>query len=188
MVVWFHGVTTSFASRHWCLNKMAVILLRIFSKCILIKVSLKFVPENWWSNIIGSWDNGLVLSVPLVWNSIGHIGLCHMTSAQDSELTHWGRVTHLYVSKLTIIGSDNGLSPGRRQATIWTNGGILLIGPLGTNFREILIEIQSFSFKKTHLKMSSGKWRPFCLGLNVLTHYGLMIPYVINKLGQYWFR
>ena len=83
-------------------------------------------------------------------------------------LTHWGRVTHIYVSKLTIIGSDNGLSPGRRQATIWTNGGILLIGPLGTNFREILIEIQSFSFKKTHLKMSSGKWRPFCLGLNVL--------------------
>ena len=46
-------------------------------------------------------------------------------------------------SKLTIIGSDNGLSPGRRQAIIWTNAGtcILLIGPLGTNFSEILIEI-----------------------------------------------
>ena len=33
-------------------------------------------------------------------------------------------------SKLTITGSDNGLSPGRRQAIIWTNDGILLIGPL----------------------------------------------------------
>ena len=25
---------------------------------------------------------------------------------------HWGRVTHICVNKLTIIGSDNGLSPG----------------------------------------------------------------------------
>ena len=44
-------------------------------------------------------------------------------------LTHWGRVTHIYVIKLTIIGSDNGLSPDRRQAIIWTKAGILLIGP-----------------------------------------------------------
>ena len=83
-------------------------------------------------------------------------------------LTHWGRVTHICVSKLTNIGPDNGLSPGRRQAIIWTNDGILLIGPLGTNFSEILIEIYIFSFKKMHLKMSSAKCRPFCLGLNVL--------------------
>ena len=83
-------------------------------------------------------------------------------------LTHWGRVTHICASKLTIIGPDNGLSPGRRQAIIWTNAGILLIGPLGTNFSENLIGIQTFSFKKMPLKMSSAKWRPFCLGLNVL--------------------
>ena len=49
------------------------------------------------------------------------------------------------------------------------NGGILLIRTLGINFREILSEIHTFSFKKMRLKMSSGKWRPFCLGLNVLT-------------------
>ena len=72
------------------------------------------------------------------------------------------------VSNLTVIGSDNGLSPGRRQAIVWTNAGILLIGPLGTNLSEILIEVHTFSSKKMHLKMSSGKWRPFCLGLNVL--------------------
>ena len=83
-------------------------------------------------------------------------------------LTHWGRATHICVGKLTIIGSDNGLSPGRRQAIIWANVGILLIGPSRTNFSEILIENQTFSFKKMHLKMSSAKWRTFCLGLDVL--------------------
>ena len=56
-------------------------------------------------------------------------------------LTHWGRVTYICVGNLTIIGSENGLSPARRQAIIWTNAGILLIGPLGTNFNEIIIEI-----------------------------------------------
>ena len=75
---------------------------------------------------------------------------------------------HICVGNLTIIGPDNALSPGRRQAIIWSNTGILLIGPWGTNFSEILIGIQTFSFKKMHLKMSSAKWRPFCLGLNVL--------------------
>ena len=80
------------------------------------------------------------------------------------QLTHWGRVTHICVSNLAIIGSDNGLSPGRRQAIIWTNAGILSIGPLGTNFSEILIQNRM----EMDLKVSSAKWQPFCLGLNVL--------------------
>ena len=84
------------------------------------------------------------------------------------SLTHWGRVTHICVSKLTIFGSDNGLSPGRHQAIIWTNAGLLLIGPLGTYFSEILIEILTFSFKKMRVKVSSAKRWPFCLGPNVL--------------------
>ena len=87
------------------------------------------------------------------------------------ELTHWGPVTDICVSKLTTIGSDNGLSFGRRQAIIWTNAGIFLIGPLGTNFNETSIEIHTFSFKKIDLKLSSGKWRPFCLSLYVLTGF-----------------
>ena len=85
-------------------------------------------------------------------------------------LTHWHRVTHICVSKITIICWDKGLSPGRRQVNIWTNAGILLIGPLETKFSEILIELCSFSLKKMHLKIPSGKWRPFCLGLNVLSN------------------
>ena len=83
-------------------------------------------------------------------------------------LTHWGWVTHICICKLTIIGSDNGLLSDRRQAIIWTNDGILSIGPSGTKLSEILIAIHIFSFKKMHLKMSSGKWRPCYLGLNVL--------------------
>ena len=93
-----------------------------------------------------------------------------LANIQLLKLTHWGRMTHICVSNFTIIGSDNGLAPGRRQAITWTNVRILLIGHLGTNFSEMLIEIHTFSFKKIHLKMSSGKWRPFCLGLNVLRH------------------
>ena len=77
-------------------------------------------------------------------------------------------MTHICVGGLIMIGSDNGLSPGRRQAIIWTNARILLIGTLWTNFSAISIEIYTFPFRKMHLKMSSGKWRPCCLGLNKL--------------------
>ena len=75
------------------------------------------------------------------------------------------------------------LSP-RRQAIIWTNAGILLIRPFETNFSGILIKIHTFSFKKIHLKMSSGKWRPFCLGLNVLNRieYGIPFKWIKHSL------
>ena len=76
-----------------------------------------------------------------------------------TRLTHWGRVTQICGFKLTIIGSDNGLSPGRRQTIIWTNAGIWSIRPRGTNFSEFLIAIHWFPFKKMHFKMSSAKWR-----------------------------
>ena len=99
------------------------------------------------------------------WLYRGNQGLWLLTDVL-LPLTHWGRVTHICVDNLTIIGSDNGLLPGRRQAIIWTNVRILLIEPLGTNFSEILIEIITFPVKKIHFKMSSGNWRPFCLGLN----------------------
>ena len=60
-------------------------------------------------------------------------------------LTHFIEVKcRICVSGITIISSDNGLSPGQRQATNWTNAGKLLIEPFGTNFSEILIEIYTF--------------------------------------------
>ena len=102
-------------------------------------------------------------------------------------LTHWGRLTHICVGKPTTIGSDNDWSTSckiplrsrhflpqklwhfhkntrscvENECIIWTNAGILLIRPLRTNFNEMLIEIQTFSFKEMHLKMSFAKWRPF---------------------------
>ena len=95
----------------------------------------------------------------------------YLVGTPDNEgpvLTHLGWVSHICASKLTSIVSDNGLSLGRRQAIIWTNAWILLIGPLGTNSSEIIIGIRTFWFNEMRLKMSSGKWLPFCLDLNVL--------------------
>ena len=86
-----------------------------------------------------------------------------------SSLTHWGQVMHICISKFPVIGSDNGLFPERCQAIICTNAGILLIGPLGTNFNEILSGILTSSLKNIRLKVSPAKWWPFCLSLNVLT-------------------
>ena len=112
--------------------------------------------------------------------------LCKMnyfTDWHDKSLwTHWGRVTHICVGNLTIIGPDNDLSPGRRQAIkkIRTNAGILLIEPFRTNFSEITIEIHTFSLKEMHLIMSSGKWRPFCLGLSVKSS-GLIRKHIWNS-------
>ena len=122
-------------------------------KCIF-KISLKFVPKfrnNNISALVQIMARRLPGDKPL------------------SEPMMVSLLTHICVSKLTIIGSDNGLSRDRRQAIIWTNAGKLLIGPLGTNFSDILNEILTFSFKKMRLKVSSAKRRPFCLGLNVLS-------------------
>ena len=96
-------------------------------------------------------------------------------------LTHWGRVTHIFVSKQTIIGSDNGLSPGRRQAIIWTKAGILLIQILGTNFNEILSEIHTFSLKKMHWKMAAILSRPQCVKTSIFTYLLRKFPHLSNN-------
>ena len=101
-------------------------------------------------------------------------------------LTHWGWVMHVCISKLTIIGIDNGLSPGQCQAIIWTNARILFVGPLGTNFSQILIKILAFSFKKIRLKVSSVKWHPFCLSPNVLNSlYQFCSSYFVGLQNLY---
>ena len=114
-----------------------------------------------------AWLWHLVFLVHCFCNSKPYGVISHIFG--DRFLTHWGRVTHICISKMTIIGSDNGLSPDRRQAIIWTNAALLSIGPLRTYFNENLIKIQQFSLTKMHVKMSSAKWLPSCLGLNVLT-------------------
>ena len=92
--------------------------------------------------------------------------------------TNWGGVTHICVCKLTISGSNIGLSPRRRQAIIWTNATILSVRPLGTYVSEILFKIQNFPWRKCTCKCRLQIGGHFCLGLNVLrdailllTHY-----------------
>ena len=79
------------------------------------------------------------IHLPGLAKTLRYISLC---------LTHGGRVTYINISKLTIIGSNKGLSPGRRQAIIWTNVGILVMQTLRTTFSEIISEINAFSLKK----------------------------------------
>ena len=75
----------------------------------------------------------------------------------------------------------------RRQAIIWSNAVILLIGHLGKNFNEILIKIHTISFKKIHLKMSSEKWWPLCLCLKVLILFytQVLVNQARNSLKQW---
>ena len=74
-------------------------------------------------------------------------------------------MTHICVSKITIIGSDNGLSPGRRQAIIWINAGILFIEPCGTwNLnRKSSIFIPANVFQNVVWKMAAILSRPQCV-------------------------
>ena len=84
---------------------------------------------------------------------------------EAKPLTHWGRVTHICVSKQTILGSDNGLAPGRHQAIIWTNAGILLIRTLGT--RNSYIFIQENVFENVVRKLAAILSRPQCVNLQI---------------------
>ena len=178
--------STTFHLALWSDAKWLPFLQNIFkwiflneNYCILIPIWSWF----WWVHLsIGSnsaWHKNVVSDYLKTWwqftiaspgfNELMNWYILGALSYSNGDvLTHWGWVTHICISKLTNIGSDNGLLPGRHQAIIWTNDGILLIRTLGTNFSEILSAIHTFSFKKMHLKMSSGKWQSFCLGLNVL--------------------
>ena len=117
---------------------------------------------------------GSLFGTELVTKSM--LGICfdlillivHWYSVWIYCIIYWSQVRYACISNFATIGTDNRLSPGRHQAIIGTNAGILFIRNLGRSFTEIKSEIHTFSFKKIHLKMSSAKWRPFCLDLNVL--------------------
>ena len=151
-----NGYESSFTSIKRVLSKSLSCVLKWDAETLKLALC-RFQGQN-----EGLWkiSNTIILEIPWFCKSfvMGYI----------NGLTHWGRVTHICVSDLTSIGSDNGLSPGRRHAIIRTNAGILLIRPVGTNFSESLVKILIFSFKKMRLRVSSAKRRPFCLGLNEL--------------------
>ena len=64
----------------------------------------------------------------ITWTNGDQVLCDHMVLLGSIDLTHRGWVTHICVGKLTIIYSDNDLSPGWRQAITWINAGILLDG------------------------------------------------------------
>ena len=112
---------------------------------------MSLLDYNYWGQTDGSlwrstWVNFNLLGT-LTFRRIGWL-VISSESISMFYLTHWSRVTHIYVNKLTSINSDDDLSPGRRQVIIWPNAGLLSIGTLRTNFNEILSEIYTFSFKK----------------------------------------
>ena len=116
-----------------------------------------------------------IMNKKYVWNVVRW---SYMYS-EVNQLTHWGRVTHICVGKLTIIGPDNGLSPGRRQAIIWTYAGILLIRPrnkLQWKFnRNSNIFIQENALENVVCQMAS-----ICLGLNVLKMHIRKNSYILS--------
>ena len=135
--------------------------------------------SRWWRH---AWDTYLYVT-------LGNQSAARISTEREiNYLTHWGRVTHICVGNLAVIGSDNGLSPGRRQAIIWTNNGMLLIGPLGTNFSEISIEysnifIQDNAFESVVCETAAILSRPQCVnGMHSNMHSALTL--IANWLPQ----
>ena len=76
-------------------------------------------------------------------------------------LIHWRRVTHICVNEITIIGSDNGMSLGQRQAIIWWWNIInwTVWNKLQCNFNlNSNIFIQENAFENVHF-VSAPMWR-----------------------------
>ena len=95
--------------------------------------------------------------------SLDHLNLFH-AKCHYNIVVDWCIYTPVNYAN---IGSHKGLLPVSCKAITWTNDGLLLIGPLGTNICDICLDIQIVSLKKMHLKMSFAKHWPFCLGSNV---------------------
>ena len=114
-----------------------------------------------------------------------YISFNHNEGSQNfNSLTHWSQVTHMCVSKLTIIGSDNNLSQGRHWVIIWTNAVILLIWSLRTNFSEILVEIHVFSLKKNRL-IDSELSNKFSIH-SLINYLNSKLNWPMISLMDYW--
>ena len=118
-----------------------------------------------WKHFLHYWSFGqgihcwfLVVNLDKLFNK-------QQSPMKCNTLTYWGRVMHICSSNLTIIGSCRLVVAKPLSASMLE---YCLIGPLETNFNDILIQIETFSFKKMHLKVLSAKWQPFCLSLIVL--------------------
>ena len=115
---------------HWGHNKMTDIFHMTLSNTSDWMKTFEFHIKWHWIMFLGVYLMSPLVQV-LVWCLTGDKQLHERTSFL---LTHWGQVTHICVHNLSINGSNNSLSPGRHQAIVWTNAGILLIGPFYRNW------------------------------------------------------
>ena len=85
-------------------------------------------------------------------------------------------MTQICVGKLTIIGSDNGLSPGRRQAIIWTKcwniANLTLMNKFQWYFyQNSIIFIPENELENVVCEMASILSRPQCVNNSVAVRY-----------------
>ena len=131
-----------------CIAKL--VMNNIISKLVMNNIISKVVMNNIISKVV--MNN--IISI-IVASTLSTAYVCDLSKYQTkgmsswmlptykiyiSLLIHWGWVTHVFVGNLTTIGSDNGLLPYRRQAIIWTNVEILLIGPKGKEHNSVKLE------------------------------------------------
>ena len=109
------------------------------------------------------------------------------TNCTKHDLTHWGRVTHICVGKLTIIGSDNDLSPSQAAPShylnqCWNIVNLTLGNKLQWNFnRNWNILIPENAFEYIVCEMASILSRPQCVKC-VRRVTRVWIPYSTNRL------
>ena len=109
------GIVGTVMLTHWGRDKMDAISQMTFSSAFSWMKMFEFLSKCQWNLFLGEWKQN---NNKKIYASTYHAPF-QVLYFMGVLLTHWGPVTQLYVSKLTSIASDNGLSPGRRQATIW---------------------------------------------------------------------
>ena len=116
----------------------------------------------------------------------GFLGTYFERNSVSPPITHWGRTTHICVGKLTIVGSDDGLSPGRRQAIIWTNAGIWTLGnKFQWNFnRNSNIFIEENTFENVVCETLFISSRPQCDNLTWLCSTFCLFK-VVTDIGSW---
>ena len=102
--------------------------------------------------------------------------LCLISTLGFPILVRW----HLYIG-LTLIQIMGWCL---HHTITWTNDDLLSIGPSATNFNVTQIKTWKFSFNKLHWKCC----HTFCSGLNMLTHWGLVLPICISDMSHHWFK
>ena len=133
---------------------------RVYSNRMRIKQRCYLYPEI--SSLFISPCN----AKSVIFKEISWIGTSSISCQIAIRITQWVWVTHIFVKKLTTIGSDNCLSPGRCQAIIWITAGIK---PFETNVSQIFIFfylynfIQENAFENVVWKMAAILSRPQCV-------------------------